>query len=54
MFINVKKYVINTDQVIYVEPKESEVVVYFSGGGSVVLDRSWLTEAAVSELGLKR
>lgn len=52
MLLNVQKYVINTDHIAYIEPKEHEIVVYLTNGVSVVIDRSWLSKGAVDELGL--
>ena len=52
MFLNVQKYVINTDHIAYIELKEHEIVVYLTNGVSVVIDRSWLSKGAVDELGL--
>lgn len=54
MFLNFGTYIVNTDQVLYLEPKEKEVIVHFAGGTSVALDRQWIKPPAAKQLGLSR
>lgn len=52
MFVNLGKYVINTDHVTYIEPQEHQVIVHVVGGDSLNIDKSWLTPEARDGLGL--
>ena len=53
MFVHAKRYIVNIDQIAYIDPGEGAITVHFVGGGKpITIDRNWLTPESADALGL--